>query len=481
MERGVAENKMIQVDVQTLSALVSRMNFASRLGNQYNGSRDIYQALGYKKIITYEDYVARYERQDIAGAVINKPVDATWLGKLDIIETENKEDTKFEKEWSELEDKFKLKSIFSRADKLTGLGRYGCILLGLDDITDSTIFATPVRGKRKLIYLMPLGEGSAKITKYVTDAKDPRFGKPLIYDVVVQQTEGGDIANIQVHYTRIIHIVDNPLESDIEGTPRLEPVFNRLMDLEKLVGGDAEMFWRGARPGYSGKVDKDFMMNSKTKKDLQEQVDEYENNLRRILINEGIDLQALAQQIADPINHVDIQIQMISARTNIPKRILVGSERGELSSAQDSSEWKTIIQGRREDHAELHILRPFIDRCIELGILSKPSTGKYVVRWSDLFAMSENDRVTMGLNRSTAIRNYTTSPAAEAILPPDAFRKFCLGLKEDQIDEINQMVDHDMRLEDSLSQQDGQQSADNSLIEQQTQLPVTKQRIITRG
>jgi hypothetical protein len=186
-------------------------------------------------------------------------------------------------------------------------------------------------------------------------------------------------------------------------------------------------------------VDKDYSMTQTTKDDLKDQIDEYENNLRRILINEGIDLKALAQQIADPANHVDVQIQMISAVTGIPKRILTGSERGELSSAQDSGEWKTYVQSRREDHAEPHIIRPFTDRLIELKILPKP-TVEYKVDWLDLFSISEKERVEIGKSRANAIREYTTNPMAESVIPPDAFFEFCLGLSTGQIDLIKKQL-----------------------------------------
>jgi hypothetical protein len=224
------------------------------------------------------------------------------------------------------------------------------------------------------------------------------------------------------------------------GIPKLEAVFNRLYDLEKLVGGDAEMFWRGARPGYQGNVDKDYTMTQTTKDDLKEQIDEYENGLRRILINEGIDLKELAQQIADPTGHVDMQLTMISAVTGIPKRILSGSERGELASTQDTGEWKTYVQSRREDHAEPHIIRPFTDRLIELKVLPKPKSGDYKVDWLDLFSISEKERVEIGKSRANAIREYTTNPMAESVIPPDAFFEFCLGLSQGQIDLIKKQL-----------------------------------------
>jgi len=441
MKRAIKSKEITSnTDLQTLSTLVSRMALASSLGQQtYGGDRDIYQALGYPVDIKYKDYVARYFRQDIAKAIIDRPVKATWQGKLELVESE-KEETPFEKAWIDLNDKFGLQSIFSRVDRLTGIGKYGIILLGLDDVQKNDDFQKPSIGKRKLIYLMPFGEGSAVINTYETDARNPRYGKPLTYSITVQQMEGGVSTVIEVHYSRIVHIIDNPLESDIESTPVLEVVFNRLIDLEKLVGGDAEMFWRGARPGYAGSVDKDFQMTPKTKADLKEQIDEYEHNLRRILVNEGVDLKALAQQIADPINHVDVQIQMISAVTGIPKRILVGSERGELSSAQDTSEWKTYVRIRRQEHAEPHIIRPFVTRCMELGVLPRLTTSRYSATWEDLFALSEGDRVKIGKERASALKDYTSSPMSEAVLSPEAFVEFCMGFTSDQINKLKQMM-----------------------------------------
>jgi hypothetical protein len=451
-------------EIQALaSTLVARASLAASLGQQtYGGDRDIYQALGYPNKIKYGDYVARYFRQDIAKAIIDRPVKATWQGKLELVESENDE-TPFEKAWLDLKDKFDLQSIFSRVDRLTGLGRYGILLLGLDDVKENTDFRNPAVGKRKLVYLMPFGEGSALINTYVTDPKNQRYGKPLTYNITVQQMEGGNSLVIEVHYSRVVHIVENPLESDVESTPVLEVVFNRLIDLEKLVGGDAEMFWRGARPGYAGTVNPEFQMTPQTKSDLKDQIDEYEHNLRRILVNEGIDLKALAQQISDPINHVEVQIMMISAVTGIPKRILVGSERGELSSAQDSGEWKTYINIRRTGHAEPHIVRLFVLRCQELGILPQTSTGKYSISWEDLFALSEGDRVKIGLDRSTAIKNYTASPLAEVIMPPEAFAEFCLGFSSDQINKLRQLMGGPGALEDASLQKAQQEAASQIL------------------
>jgi hypothetical protein len=215
------------------------------------------------------------------------------------------------------------------------------------------------------------------------------------------------------------------------------------MDIEKVAGGDAEMFWRGARPGYHGKLDPEYQATPEFKAELKEQIDEFEHNLRRMLINEGVDLEALEQQIADPSSHMDIQLKLISSETGIPIRILTGSERGELASSEDRSEWLSYVQTRREEHGEPNIMRPLIDRLIEYGILPTPQDN-YSIKWSDLFAQSEKMRVDIGKSRSNSIREYTSNPMAIEVIPPQVFMEKCLGFSEDEIDWVYSVRDTEM-------------------------------------
>ena len=423
------------------SELVGRMLFAAKLGGQqYGGDRDLYQALGYPTTLTFDDYLIKYKRQDMAKAIIDRPVKATWQGTLELVESENPDPTTFEKEWVRLDRKFGLKTKLSRVDRLTGIGRYGVLLLGLNDVKKREDFAKPVTlGVKRLKYIKPLSEKSAKIDKYEVNPRSDRYGMPLIYGIEVADADAGSSSTIQVHHSRIIHIIDDTLESEIMGIPRLEAVYNRLMDIEKLVGGDAEMFWRGARPGYQNKLEPEYKLTPEQEATLQDQIDEFEHKLRRIINLEGMSLESLAQQIADPEHHMDIQLTCVSAVTGIPKRILSGSERGELASTQDTGEWKTYVQSRREDHAEPRILRLLVDRFIELGILPKPE-DEYTVKWLDLFSISEKDRVDIGQKRAEALRSYTTNPLATSMVPPPAFYEYFLGLDRGQIELISEMV-----------------------------------------
>jgi len=200
--------------------LVNRASLAARLGYQYGGDRNIYEALGYPTYIAYQDYAARYARQDIARAVINRPIAFTWKGPLVITEVGVEEDTPLEKAWVELEKNLKLKSKFVRVDKLASVGCYGALLLGFGDTGDKEGWSQPItNGKQQLNYVKPLGQGHAQIATYVSKPSDPRFGMVEMYDITITNPGGDSTDTFVAHWSRVLHITGELLESEVEGVP----------------------------------------------------------------------------------------------------------------------------------------------------------------------------------------------------------------------------------------------------------------------
>jgi phage-related protein (TIGR01555 family) len=415
---------------------VSRLKMFSQVGLQYGGDRDIYEALGYDRILDYTKFSGRYQRQDIAKAIIDRPVKATWRGGIQLLEAGDDKKTPFEKTWEELDKSLKLHSKFVRLDKLSSIGYYGVLLLGLDDVQSATTdFQKPIAtGKRKLLYVKPLAEGSAEVTQWETNPNNERYGQPKIYDVTIN-TPGTDAStSVRVHYDRVIHVAAELLENETEGVPVLQAVYNRLFDLEKITGASAETFWRDAKSGVLGNVDPEADIPDGFLDTLKDQMDEYEHYLRRFLVGAGLDIKEFGRMLTsvDPGKYVDVQIQMISAATGIPKRVLTGSEKGELASTQDSNAWKELIHDRRIEHAEPNIVRATVDRCIKYKILPEPTTSDYSVLWQDLWAPSEQEKAEVGKTRAEALRAYAGELSTE-IVPPDSFKRNFLGLSEEEI------------------------------------------------
>jgi hypothetical protein len=433
--------------MEVLSTLVTRSAVSAYLGKSYSGDRDLYTALGYKKLPQYEDYLSRYERQDIARAIIDAPVRACWRHPPTITES-GTEETPFEQAWVDLVDKRAIYHYLSRVDRLASIGQYAILLLGFDD---GTPLDRPVTRANDLLYLMPYGQDAVTIDSYEQDARNERFGLPVMYNVNISIGTLSSVSK-QVHWTRVIHVSEDNLSSDTYGTPRLQAVLNRLQDIELISGGSAEMFWRGALPGLAFKVDKDARLGTQDLTKLQDEIDAYMHGLKRYLRLQGISVEGIAQQIADPSAHINILVDLIAAAVRIPKRILLGSERGELASTQDERNWAQRVDERRREHCEAKILRPLIDRLVTVGVLPEPEQG-YTVAWPDLMTPSEKDKADVAETRARAIKHYVEAVGAQDLVPPKVFLQHILGFDQDVITQIEDTMEEIAALADDIEQQ----------------------------
>jgi hypothetical protein len=429
------EEKSEMLQLRNLaSVLIERAAAMAKMGKSFGTVRDLYEALGYTKTPTFDDYYAKYSRQDIAKRIVSAPVSATWR-KFPILVENDAEETELEKEWNSFVVKYNIYHYLSRIDKLSGIGSYGVLLMGFDDGGD---LSKPVMGSnRKLLYVRPYTESNADIETYEEDTKNERFGLPLTYKISVSSTKTSSKINRQlsVHYSRVLHIAEDLEENDIYGTPRLKCVLNRLNDIELISGGGAEMFWRGAFPGYGFMLDKEANVTAQTLSALETEIEEYIHGLRRYIRAQGMTIENLAQQVASPEGHFKVIVSLISGATEIPQRILLGSERGELASSQDETNWNNKIAERRENYVTPMILYPFVNRLISLGVLPE-AKNDFIFEWEDLFAPSEKERADTSKVKTEAIASYVNAIGADRLIPPKFFLRNFIDLTEDEIEQI---------------------------------------------
>ena len=385
------------------SVIQSRAALSGLLGKAFGGERDYYDVLGYTLNPTVDHYRSRYERQDIASRIVNAYPDETWRLWPSVWERKEEQATAFEVSWNRIAEQFKCYHYFHRLDRLVGLGRYGLLLLGFDDSGGLDQAVSP-GGRRVLRYLSLYSEEHAAIDQLDADGRSQRFGLPNRYRIDLSRStnltsnrnrnrvsRGTGNATQEVHFSRVLHVADGLTEDDVYGTPRLRPVLNLLDDLQKLIGGSAEAFWRSSSRDLIATVRDNAHLTPADEATYSEQLDEYVHGLRRILKLQGIDVEAITPETASPREAVDVVIEMMSATTGIPKRILTGSERGELASSQDASNWIARVEQRQKQFAEPVIIRPFIDRLIQMRVLPTPPDG-YFVEWPSLFPEDEGAR-----------------------------------------------------------------------------------------
>lgn len=409
------------------SQLITRAKLASLVGFQFGTDRDIYAALGYKRNLTFDDFNARYVRQDIAGRIIDAFPQATWQRAPTVVEDDNPEqDTKFEAGWGDLVKRLKIFHYMERADRLAGIGRYSAILIGVAGGANLDTPMRKLRGPDDIIFLSTFSEEHAEIIKLVDDTSNSRFGMPEKYKLNLN-TNVTQLSlkkrDVIVHHSRIIHVAEGLLEDELFGRPRLQRAYNLLDDLQKVVGGSAEMFWLAASRGMQADVDKDMTLDEDDEKALSDEIDEYVHGLRRWIRTRGIKINPLTGEITDPRGAFSVIMSLISGVTGIPQRVLMGAERGQLASQQDERNWNSRIKERQESFAEPIMLRPFIERLQSVGGLPE---ADYEIKWPDLTALTEESKSQVAARVATAIK--AVSEQTNPVVTAEEFRKHWLGL-----------------------------------------------------
>jgi len=462
------------------SEMMSRIG--GRLGQSWfsdttgRARRNLYEALGYIKSPVFEDYMSRYIRGDVAKRIVDAEPNACWRLSPTITETkvegveDSKKQTLFEKDLIALLNRMNIFHYLHRADKISGIGKYGAIMLGFDDGKEAS---EPMEegGNHELIYMMPYTEQTAAVKTWVENTKDPRYGKPETYQITT--SIAGDLrqaASIIVHHSRILHLAEECLENETYGTPRLECILNRLQDLELVAGGSGEMFWRGALPGLNFKVDADADADTIDEEDMLDQMDKYIHGLQRTFRTQGMDIQSIAPSISSPKEHAAVQIMLICAAKGYPMRILNGTERGELASSQDESTWLSKIDTRREMYVEPMILIPFINKMIKYGVLSAPGENGFTVIWPDLFNPSAKDKATTSVNKAQALQYYMNSPGADTIIPPEMFLRDFLEYDDDKIQKVESILKPYLKEKSKMEDEDAkalEELMDRNKLEQE--------------
>lgn len=406
------ERKFGKRELVTLALQMSRMGLAKAIGQTaFGGDRDYYESLGYPTNITFAQFEQRYRRQDIASRIIDLPANDTWK-KPPLVSEDGEVQTPFVRDWRELVSRLRVWSMLSRVDRLSGIGRFGVLLLGVKDGGDlaDPIKAGSLKSPRDLLYLRPFHEGRAEVKEWEDDAQSERYGLPVTYRLELRQGQPRET----VHWTRILHIAEGKQDNEVYGPPRLQRVFNRLDDLMKIVGGSAEATWLLMRPGTLMRPQEGYDLDM-TDAAIEDEIEKYAHDPLRFLFLEGIEAKQIgASEVVNPTGPFEVTLALIAAATGIPQRKLLGSAQGELASAEyDMKQWAGEIAHRQKMYAEPEILRPFIDRLIWMGALPVPPDGYHVGQksddgewhWPALLETTEEEQAEIMKNKAAAVQS----------------------------------------------------------------------------
>ena len=396
-----------------------RYMLAQHLGHQVGEDSDYYDTFNWDANPGVDDYYQLYLRNPFARAITDIPVNTAWRDDPIIADDDEAgpdDSTEFEADVSGLVDTRDIWHYCMRADKLAGIGEYGILVLELDDISGPEGFDTEAEAAKKVTGLRPFSQ--ANVIKLETGKPGTgRWGKPLRYKLDLSDDEEGDDDStddntLWVHYSRVIHIPsEGLLDDEIRGTPRQEPVYNNLTDIQKTMGSAAELAYRASAWGLNVNVDKDFKLEDGGDA-LREQLDRWYYGLEPMLRTQGAEVNNLGGEDIDPSPVIDVNVEAISAQTGIPQSVLKGNETGERSTTQDLKEWYGKIQERRQQFTTPRIVRKLLDTLVDLGVLSEPSGEGYGVEWPPLAETSEKEISEIQSNRATVVQKASAAMPA---------------------------------------------------------------------
>ena len=430
---------------QSNPGIVLRGELAELFGQQYGGDRDISEVLGYDTEITANQFRARYRRDDIARRIVELPPEDTWKYRPIISDGDHDEPSDFERDIETLEKDHRLFHYYKRADIASGIGEYGLLFIGFSDGQD---LSTPVNDgvlsePDDIAYMTPFSQDLiedwtlGKETDEI-DETDRMYNRPVEYRIDFSDIDGdpSDEDLKDVHHSRVIHIAEDLVESDLKGTPRLRPIWDRLTDRQKVVGASAEMFYTGADRKFHFNIDSENAADipDDQLENLDEEVQKLVHDMQHYIKTFNTDLEVLSGEEIDPSGVHDVLMKSISAATGIPKRILEGSERGELASSQDRANWFGTIHTRQNTFAEHAIVRPIVDKFIEYGIVSPPEEDTYDVKWENLFELNELEQAEAMNTRAQALERVAPGGNTDLIASTEQLLDFVVN---------NEMIDFD--------------------------------------
>jgi hypothetical protein len=384
--------------------------------------------------------------------------------------------------------------VLRRADILSGIGCYGVLLVGIDDNMPldqpaamrpprqakggrlakpprkrnrtgpkpapaldgqspaptpaardgaPTAAAQPQGATRRLTFLQVFPEYYCRVIEFEQDEQSPRFGLPTLYSITFGDANraggmGVGMTTKTVHWTRVVHLVDSdhqPAVNETFGAPRQRPVLNRLLDLRKIYGPDAEGYYKNGIAGWSFETHPDASYDL-DRSALKDEWEEATNSLTRVVATEGGSFKPLVTPVADPRPHVEVQLEAICIKLGVPVRVFKGSERGQLASSQDDAAWNDRLRERQNNYLTPRVICPVIDRLIALGVLPEPqSEGGYKVWWPDLESQGKAEKADIALKTTQAMSAYVGGNV-EALMAPRDYLTGELGKTDQEADAI---------------------------------------------
>ncbi len=436
------ELEQIVVNQHTL-----RRDMGGPIGVSHNGKRSLNDIYGYPDGVSvpFKDlYQMARRTSGVANRLTFGTARTCWREGFQVFDS--KEDDANELLTDEIANLNKAGLIqkIERADILNRIGAFSVLFVGVPDGKEPREPISSVTGDGfKTIFFKPFAYDGIEVNKFVQDPKDQRFGLPELY--TVQKQSRGDIdkdvaqSSMVVHWSRIIHMSEMSLDSDTEGSGYLEPIYNRLLDLNKSTGGAAEAYFRNAKGKIAYEVDPEFakaLGDATTKDALDEGARQYTNEYQDHTFAVGSKVKTLDTPHASPADTVMAIYWEIAGYSGYPVRILTGEGSGQLAGSEDQLALNAIISDRQNTVCSGWVVALF-------QMLNKAGMLKWdddwIVKFPKQSTVTEAQQADVDNKKANTLKLVSDAKSTlggDEIVMESALSEFGLGdIKLDEIDD----------------------------------------------
>jgi len=365
-----------------------------------NPKHNHFYDFGFPDTITFPMLYQMYRRNGLARAGVSHAITKTWREYPWLLEKEDDahEQTKTEKLLQDMIDRLSFWQRLSDCDERSRIGKYGALIFRFADGLQMDKPVSRVAGMDALVEIIPCYEDQILPSSYNTDPMSPDYGQPTMYQFNESAVDPNTskARSFMVHPDRV-HIWSR--DGTVNGESVLEPGYNDLITIEKIIGAGGEGFWKNAKSAPVMNIDPAANLQSlatmlgTTVPGIADAMDEvvagWQKGFDQLLMLQGIEAKTIQVTLPQPAEFIAGALQSFAASIHEPLRILVGSQSGERASTEDAKEWDSTIMSRRENHVKPNIRR-IVSKLVKVGVLPD---ADWVISWTDLTEDSMDEKI----------------------------------------------------------------------------------------
>ena len=364
--------------------------------------------------IDYTDLWYLYKRCDIATNAVDIIPQTLW-GKgwnIKIHDAAGNElqNSPLQKQVTTLNKSVNVQGYFEEAHRYARALGLGIVILGLADDLDLSEQVVKASG---LSYLTCFSNDEISQINYVTDLKNPDYGKIESYEVCIA---GNVESKFVVHRSRVIHINEKMMKKDARGISVLESSYDLFQIIKNTDWSAGEAYYQNASPLYTLSWDDtnpaitDSEPTPAEKAQLTKDLEDIHVK-KRYVKPKSWELGVVqgSGRIADPQMIWTPLIERIAGAVGTPKQLLLGTSAGALASGEVNLEqWYGYIANKQTGWAE-PLLNEFYSKLQEYGVLEQGNIG---IVWATLWEMDKKEEAEIQLIKVNAAVAAVGAPSA---------------------------------------------------------------------